>query len=108
MTTTANAPPEAPSEPPPLKTCSIAPLSLLQYLARACTGLAYYAKLAIHPTQLTALSDLWARAAVGPIRGEMVVAAGVVFHLGWMAFAAVTLRLDQRSWSQRQSLIAIG
>jgi|SRR5579863_429537 len=71
-------------------------------------GLAYNAKLAIHPTQLTALSDLWARAAVGPIRGEVVVAAGVVFHLSRMAFAAVTLRLDQRSWSQRQRLIAIG
>jgi uncharacterized membrane protein len=71
-------------------------------------GLAYYAKLAIHPTQLTALSELWARAAVGPIPGEVVVGAGVAFHLGWMVFAAVTLRLDQHSWSQRQSLIAIG
>jgi uncharacterized membrane protein len=71
-------------------------------------GLAYYAKLAIHPTQLTTLSDLWARAAVGPIRGEVVVAAGVLFHLGWMVFAAVTLRRDQRAWRLRQSLIAIG
>ena len=71
-------------------------------------GLAYYAKLAIHPTQLTALSELWSRAAVGPIAGQMVVAAGVVFHVGWMVFAAVTLRLDQRTWRVRQSLIAIG
>jgi hypothetical protein len=38
----------------------------------------------------------------------VVVGAGVAFHLGWMVFAAVTLRLDQHSWSQRQSLIAIG
>jgi uncharacterized membrane protein len=71
-------------------------------------GLAYYAKLAIHPTQLATLSDLWARAAVGPIRGEVVVAAGVLFHLAWMVFAAVTLRRDQRGRRLRQSLIAIG
>jgi uncharacterized membrane protein len=71
-------------------------------------GLAYYAKLAIHPTQLATLSDLWARAAVGPISGEVVVAAGVLFHLGWMVFAAVTLRRDQRARRLRQSLIAIG
>lgn len=71
-------------------------------------GLAYYAKLAIHPTQLTTLADLWARAAVGPIAGEVVVTAGLLFHLSWMVFAFVTLRLDQRSWRVRQSLIAIG
>ena len=36
------------------------------------------------------------------------VLAGVLFHLGWMTFAYLTLRLDQRSWRVRQSLIAIG
>jgi uncharacterized membrane protein len=71
-------------------------------------ALAYYGKLAIHPTQLTTLSELWERAAVGPIPGYVVVVAGVVFHLGWMLFAYVTLRRDQRSWRVRQSLIAIG
>jgi uncharacterized membrane protein len=71
-------------------------------------ALAYYGKLAIHPTQLSALSELWERAAVGPVPGHVVVAAGVVFHLGWMLFAYVTLRRDQRSWRVRQSLIAIG
>jgi hypothetical protein len=32
----------------------------------------------------------------------------VLFHLGWMLFAYVTLRRDQQSWRVRQSLIAIG
>ena len=71
-------------------------------------ALAYYGKLFIHPAPLTGLAELWARAAVGPVPGPLVVAAGVLFHVGWMVFAYVTLRLDQRSWRVRQSLIAIG
>jgi uncharacterized membrane protein len=71
-------------------------------------ALAYYGKLAIHPTQLVSWSELWERAAVGPIPGRMVVAAGVLFHAGWMLFAYLTLKLDQRTWRRRQSLIAIG
>ena len=71
-------------------------------------ALAYYGKLAIHPTPLHTVSQLWTRAAIGPIPGEIVVAAGVLFHLGWITFGYVALRRDQRSWRQRQSLIAIG
>jgi uncharacterized membrane protein len=71
-------------------------------------ALAYYGKLAIHPTPLHTMSQLWARAAVGPIPGEVVIAAGVLFHLGWMVFGFESLRRDQRSWRLRQSLIAIG
>jgi uncharacterized membrane protein len=71
-------------------------------------ALAYYGKLFIHPTPLTQLSDLWVRAAVGPIEGRLVVAAGVVFHVSWMLFAYWTLRLDQQARRHRQSLIAMG
>jgi uncharacterized membrane protein len=69
---------------------------------------AYYGKLAIHPTPLHTASQLWTRAAIGPIPGEIVVAAGVLFHLSWMIFGYLALRRDQRSWRLRQSLIAIG
>jgi uncharacterized membrane protein len=71
-------------------------------------AIAYYGKLAIHPTPMRTLSDLWARAAVGPIPGEVLVVAGVLFHLGWMTFAYATYRIDMRHWRRRQSLIAIG
>jgi uncharacterized membrane protein len=71
-------------------------------------ALAYYGKLAIHPTPLHAVSQLWTRAAIGPIPGEIVIAAGMLFHLGWISFGYLALRRDQRSWRQRQSLIAIG
>jgi uncharacterized membrane protein len=71
-------------------------------------ALSYYGKLAIHPVPLTTVSELWERAAIGPIPGQLVVTAGAVFHLGWMLFAWMTLRADQRGWRSRQSLIAIG
>jgi len=71
-------------------------------------AIAYYGKLAIHPTPLTSLADLWTRAAVGPIPGEVLVSAGLAFHLSWMVFAYVTRQLDVRSWRTRQSLIAVG
>jgi hypothetical protein len=38
----------------------------------------------------------------------VLVFAGVLFHLSWMVFADVTLRLDRRDWRIRQSLIAVG
>jgi uncharacterized membrane protein len=71
-------------------------------------AIAYYGKLAIHPEPLHSLSELWARAAVGPIPGQLVVVAGLLFHAGWMTFAYVTLRLDVRAWRNRRSLIAVG
>jgi uncharacterized membrane protein len=71
-------------------------------------AVSYYGKLAIHPQPLTSLADLWARAAVGPIPGQVLVFAGLAFHLSWVVFADVTLRLDRRDWRIRQSLIAVG
>jgi uncharacterized membrane protein len=71
-------------------------------------AVAYYGKLAIHPTPLSMLSELWARAAIGPVPGEAVVCAGIVFHASWMVFAYVTRRLDVREWRIRRSLIAVG
>jgi uncharacterized membrane protein len=46
-------------------------------------AVAYYGKLAIHPTPLGSLADVWERAAIGPIPGDLVVVAGALFHGGW-------------------------
>jgi len=62
----------------------------------AIQALAYYGKLAIHPTALTGTAELWQRAAIGPIPGTLVVAAGVLFHGGWAVFGALTLYRDRR------------
>jgi uncharacterized membrane protein len=71
-------------------------------------AIAYYGKLAIHPSPLTTLSEIWERAAIGPIPGELVVAAGVLFHAGWAIFALVTYRVEITSRRERRSLIAMG
>jgi uncharacterized membrane protein YhiD involved in acid resistance len=68
----------------------------------------YYGKLAIHPTALTTLAEIWQRAAIGPIPGGFVVAAGVLFHLSWLVFALVTSRIDAASRRDRRKLIAMG
>jgi uncharacterized membrane protein len=71
-------------------------------------GIAYYGKLAIHPAPLTTLAELWDRAAIGPIPGAIVVAAGVLFHGGWALFAYVTWRIEVAARRERRSLIAMG
>jgi uncharacterized membrane protein len=71
-------------------------------------AIAYYGKLAIHPTAITTFAELWDRAAIGPIPGAVVVAAGVLFHGGWAAFAFVTYRTEVASRRERKSLIAMG
>ena len=71
-------------------------------------AIAYYGKLAIHPEPLTTLAELWERAAIGPIPGGLVIAAGVLFHGGWAVFAIITLRIEMASRRERRSLIAMG
>jgi uncharacterized membrane protein len=62
----------------------------------AIQALAYYGKLAIHPTAMTSMADLWQRAAIGPLPGKIVMAAGVLFHGSWLVFGALTLYEDRR------------
>ena len=71
-------------------------------------AIAYYGKLAIHPTALTTFAELWDRAAIGPIPGGFVILAGVAFHAGWALFAILTLRVEMASRRDRRSLIAMG
>ena len=71
-------------------------------------AVAYYGKLAIHPTPLATLADLWQRAAIGPIPGGLVIVAGVLFQAGWVVFALVTIRIEIASRRERRSLIAMG
>ena len=74
----------------------------------AIQAIAYYGKLAIHPTPLATLADVWERAAIGPIPGGWVVAAGILFHASWAVFALVTNRIEIASRRERRSLIAMG
>ena len=71
-------------------------------------AIAYYGKLAIHPTPLTSFAELWERGAIGPIPGGLVIAAGVLFQGGWALVALVTLRIEIASRRERHTLIAMG
>ncbi|MCB1519655.1 MAG: DUF2270 domain-containing protein [Hyphomicrobiaceae bacterium] len=57
-------------------------------------AMAYYGKILIHPTPIESLDQLWSRAAVGPVSGEIVIFCGLFFNLGWIAFAVWHLRGD--------------
>lgn len=70
--------------------------------------LAYYSKLAIHPTPMTGFGEIVDRAAIGPIPGEVVVLAGILFHGGWIAFAIITWRVEIQVRRARHSRIAMG
>ncbi len=53
---------------------------------------AYVGKLLIHPGPIHTLDDVWARAAVGPLPGQLVLLAGLLFHGTWMTIAFLTYR----------------
>jgi uncharacterized membrane protein len=63
----------------------------------------YVGKLIIHPEPVASLGEFWDRAAIGPIPGQLVILAGLVFHCTWIAIAIVTLRAG-RGRGQARSL----
>ena len=60
-------------------------------------ALAYLGKIIIHPTPVTSLGEFVQRAAIGPIPGEAILAAGVLFNGAWFIFALVTSYSDKIS-----------
>lgn len=53
---------------------------------------AYVGKLLIHPIPVASFADFWTRAAIGPIPGQLVILAGLVFHATWITVAVVTYK----------------
>lgn len=53
---------------------------------------AYCGKILIHPEPIHTLDDVWARAAVGPVPGKLMLLAGLLFHGTWVGIAYATLR----------------
>jgi len=51
----------------------------------------YLAKILVHPTPITSLNEIWARAAIGPLPGEVALGFGLLFHSTWIAIALATL-----------------
>jgi uncharacterized membrane protein len=55
-------------------------------------AVSYVAKICINPTPIRSLNELWEHASIGPIPGEVVVAIGVLFHVGLAGLAVLTLK----------------
>lgn len=53
---------------------------------------AYIGKLLIHPYPISTLGQVWDRAAVGPVPGQLVLLAGLLFHATWVTVAYTTLK----------------
>jgi uncharacterized membrane protein len=51
----------------------------------AILGISFFGKLLVHPTPLQTLEELWQRAAIGPVSGQ------VVFFMGAIGYGALTL-----------------
>jgi len=62
----------------------------------AIQALAYFGKLAIHPTAAASWDIFLSRAGIGPLPGWVVVLCGVAFHTSWVIVALVTLQIDKR------------
>ncbi len=62
---------------------------------------AYAGKLLIHPVPISSIREIWDRAAVGPIPGQLVVLAGCLFHAVWIYIAIMTYRRRRGAGRQR-------
>lgn len=67
-------------------------------------ALAYVGKIAIHPTAVSSFAEFVERAAVGPIPGWVILAAGLIFNGGWIAFAFATHRLDRTKHGEKKRI----
>ncbi|MDV7341526.1 DUF2270 domain-containing protein [Terasakiella sp. A23] len=64
--------------------------------------IAYYGKLIIHPEPILKMSDIFTRADIGPISGEIVIFMHVLFHSTWIIVAIATLYHDKISHLNRR------
>jgi uncharacterized membrane protein len=69
---------------------------------------AYLGKLAVHPTAIAGFDDLWARATVGPIPGQIMLVAGCIYISTWCAIAAISYRNDKARHGEKVDSTAMG
>jgi uncharacterized membrane protein len=63
--------------------------------------IAYLGKLVIHPWSASSVSEVIARATIGPIPGVVVIGIGFLYLGGFMAIAQITGRRDAARTAQR-------
>lgn len=68
-------------------------------------GIAYFCKIAIHPTENPTIDEFIRRAHLGAIPGWVAILFGLAFHAGWIALAWYTLRLDRADRSKTEDAL---
>ena len=62
-------------------------------------GLAYFGKITIHPTEVSAIGEIISRAHIGPVPGWLAFVSGIGFHICWITIAILTLREENKDKS---------
>ncbi len=62
----------------------------------AIQGIAYYAKILIHPRDVSSWAELMDRAHIGPIPGWMAIFSGLLLQFTWIFVAWYTWRLEKQ------------
>jgi uncharacterized membrane protein len=70
--------------------------------------IAYFGKIVIHPAPVMSMSELWQRAAIGPIPGELVVLCGILYNAAFIAIALTTEHLDHQKHRRERGKAAMG
>jgi uncharacterized membrane protein len=70
--------------------------------------IAYSGKIMVHPSPLTHVSELFERAAMGPIPGEVMILGGLLYNAAAIAVAFGTHHLDRRKHRADVSSSAMG
>lgn len=74
----------------------------------AIQGIAYYGKLAVHPTPIATWDHLWERAAVGPLPGKLMVVCGMLFYGALIVVGVTVFYLDRIKHKDRAASVAMG
>jgi uncharacterized membrane protein len=74
----------------------------------AIQAIAYYGKIAIHPTSIATWDHLWERATVGPIPGKLMVFCGILFYGGLIVLGVTTQHLDRVTHKGRPTAVTMG
>ncbi len=69
---------------------------------------AYAGKIVVHPEPAADLAQLFARAAIGPVPGQAVLAAGALYCAVWAGWAFQSWRHDVRTAASRTPHSAMG
>jgi uncharacterized membrane protein len=70
--------------------------------------MAYLGKLAVHPSAITSLDQLWVRAAVGPVPGQFMIFLGIIYISMWSGIALISYRADVLRRGKKTENLAMG